>query len=827
MDPRIAADARSGRTSLGDDQIWQLSLGAPDKPALALETRYGGRVGLARLVPIWQIGRRQIYEAQGYSQPPEIVGFAPDWLRLHAALTPAVQVELDVWAIESQVMGGRFTLHNTGAQAISVQLDLVAQIATTRNAGVQILFLTLQNDQSALQLGRMEGLQPVLLLEGATGVGTRPRLTRVLSLAPSEEATVRWTLASLPTRDESLLLAHKWLAQSWTPHFAAIERRLRAQPQIETGHADWDAALAWSQQVVLRSFLGATGSLPFPSFVSARRPLDGYPLGGTHASGFNTAWGGQSLPDALLIAPGVALAAPELAKGIVRNFLAVQQHDGWIDARPGLDGQRTGVLAPPLLATLAYTVYHYTRDKALLGEIFPGLRRFFERWFRPDMDRDGDGLPEWSQVEQGAFGGPLFGMASNGGQGLDISTVESPDLAAYLVREADVLARIADVLGRPDDVTALTARRDALAAKLQALWDADAQTFFIRDRDTHTSPAGDIIYEAKGDQPLREPTTLLAPSRLILRAIGGMTRKPALSCTVEGKDAQGKPAHEDIPGEAFDWYRSTGVATTRTVWSEISSLKVSGLSRVYTVQVGTVNLRQADLSQFVPLWTNALSDEQADALIAVLTDPARYWRIYGVPGCPPDDPAYATGGATMWPYWNMLLAWALMDRGRRTEAADLFRRVLAAQVRGLSSGQSFRAGYNADTGDGIGDSGVVSGAASLAWFARLFGAYVPAPDRAVISSPLAFGGERMAWTQHGARITRGPEGTTIRFASGGEVTLPPDAAPQVVRDPSTVPVPVADEAEPSPDDALPVEVLRDGDADLPFLPDDDPLPEID
>lgn len=836
MDPRIAADARSGRTTLGDDQIWQLSLGAPDKPALALETRYGGRVGLARLVPIWQIGRRQIYEAQGYSQPPVIAGFAPDWLRLAAALTPAVQVEIDFWTMESQAVGGRFTLHNTGAQAASVQLDLVAQIVTTRNAGVQILFLTLQNGQSALQLGRLEGLQPVLLLEGAAGTGTRPRLTRTISLGPGQRTAVRWTLASLPTRDESLLLAHKWLVQNWDPQFAAIERRARAQPEIETGNADWDAALAWGQQVMLRSFLGATGSLPFASFVSARRPLDGYPLGGTHASGFNAAWGGQSLPDALLIAPSVALAAPELAKGIVRNFLAVQRHDGWIDARPGLDGQRTNVLAPPLLATLAYTVYHYTRDKTLLADAFPWLRLFFERWFKPDMDRDGDGLPEWSEVAQGAVGGSLFGSGPNAGQGLDISTVESPDLAVYLVREASALVRIAEALDRPEDAEALTARHDWLAVHLRALWDPDARMFRPRDRDTHATPAGDVIYEGKGDQPLRERTALPTPSRLILRTTGGLTRKPALSCTVEGVNAGGQPAHEDIPADRFDWYRSSGAATTRTVWQEITYVKFSGLSRVYAVQVSTANLSQEDLSWLVPLWTDALDDDQAGALIAALTDPARYWRIYGLPGCPADGPAYRDGGSVMWPYWNMLLAWALMDRGRHADAADLFRRVLAAQIRSLSSGQSFRASYNADTGEGLGDSGVISGAVSLAWFARLFGAYVPAPDRAVISGPLAFEDERMAWTQHGVRITRGADGTTVRFPSGGEVTLPPDATPQVVRDPSAAPAspapapvepgpPADDEIPPGGD--LPVEVVRDQDADLPFSTDDDPLPEID
>ena len=30
-----------------------------------------------------------------------------------------------------------------------------------------------------------------------------------------------------------------------------------------------------------------------------------------------------------------------------------------------------------------------------LNDIFPGLMKFFARWFQPDMDKDGDSLPEW------------------------------------------------------------------------------------------------------------------------------------------------------------------------------------------------------------------------------------------------------------------------------------------------------------------------------------------------------------------------------------------------------------------------------------------------
>ena len=42
----------------------------------------------------------------------------------------------------------------------------------------------------------------------------------------------------------------------------------------------------------------------------------------------------------------------QLAQGIVRNYLAVQQNDGWIDWKPGLGGQRQGVMCLPVLARL-------------------------------------------------------------------------------------------------------------------------------------------------------------------------------------------------------------------------------------------------------------------------------------------------------------------------------------------------------------------------------------------------------------------------------------------------------------------------------------------
>jgi hypothetical protein len=121
-----------------------------------------------------------------------------------------------------------------------------------------------------------------------------------------------------------------------------------------------------------------------------------------------------------------------------------------------------------------------------------------------------------------------------------------------------------------------------------------------------------------------------------------------------------------------------------------------------------------------------------------------------------------------------------------------------AQCRSLSGEQTFRALYDAETGAGLGDSDILTGAVSWGWFARLFGAFALDTGRVVISDPYAFGEQIITWTQHGVRITRGAAGTEIAFPSGETVTLPPDAEPQIVRDPAQTRPPA-----PSPDTPVP------------------------
>src|SRR5262249_8413315 len=147
-------------------------------------------------------------------------------------------------------------------------------------------------------------------------------------------------------------------------------------PSIETGDSELDAALAWSNQIALRSFITATESLKHPSFVTARIPSRGFSPNGT-GSDHNWQWNGQNVRVGAMALPSVAHLAPELALGASRNWRDIQTAAGWIEAKPGAAGQHSNRLCPPMLAHIAWQLYQVTNDKAFLAEVYPKLSAFY------------------------------------------------------------------------------------------------------------------------------------------------------------------------------------------------------------------------------------------------------------------------------------------------------------------------------------------------------------------------------------------------------------------------------------------------------------------
>lgn len=150
---------------------------------------------------------------------------------------------------------------------------------------------------------------------------------------------------------------------------------------------------------------------------------------------------------------------------------------------------------PPIAAYVAHRLFLLTGDKTLLARAYPTLRRAHDWWFE-HRDGDGNGVLEYGSsptgdgtfvhTKQGAMDEaamdnlPLFDDAifDERAHTLDLEEV---GLNSLVVLDGQMLARIATELGRDDDAATLTARADALAARVrERLWDPERQVFAAR-----------------------------------------------------------------------------------------------------------------------------------------------------------------------------------------------------------------------------------------------------------------------------------------------------------------------------------------------------------
>lgn len=789
----IAADARLSTTDYTDDQVWELSLGALEAPALALQTQYGGRAGLASLVPMWFHDGRTIYQAQTYAQPPYVNAFAPGYIEAQGKLTPALLLRAQHWAMESHAVGVQYTLKNTSAQAQPLRLDIFGHIII-KDKEQRLAIASLADGSNALVLGDIGRLKPIILLENGRaqqkleGHGASPKIGVDFVINAKSSVTIRWVHTGLTTLPESLATARNWLEEDWANHFARIERAAQDLPQIETSSENLDLLLAFSIQQLTLSFLKPTDHLPYESFVATRHTWQGHSARGD-GSDHPRGWRGQPLALAYLAAPAIAAAAPQFAHGIVHNYLAIQTEDGWIDSKPGLAGQRENHLALPLLARLTQEVYTQTEDKTFLADTFPKLLKFFERWFQ--QDADSDGLPEWQNERQTQYVFiPTFGAGLTWAQGADIQTVETPDLAAYLLSEANSLRAIAEILKEKKALSALEKRASTLQIHLAAMW--QNERYVYRERDTHvTTGAVVVVKDGRADEEHLPAQTLTPPNRLIVQILGGVSSPPKLTLQLSGLDHHGQKTTETVDAKAFVWGYGRGVYTSKHVFSQIDKVRLDGLSRVYKVRVETLDTTRLDINALLPLWTGSILPEYAAMLVKLLTDKKHFWHTNGMSMCSAQDPAFdpanAKGSGGIWAYWLVLMAEGLLAYGYNKQALTLVKRLLKVQTDVLTERKKLFEFYHTDEAQGLGERGHLGGIAPLSLLMRLFGVRMISSSKVWIG-PLIWD-RPIKITQHGVTIKRKETNTEIEFPSGHKVQMPASDAWQAVIDPKPAPLP--------------------------------------
>ena len=813
FDFHLAADARNSRTDYADDQAWVVRLGARDEAALAFQTQFGGRAGLVSLVPMWRVDSQVVYQHLGYAREPEITYFAANFLQVEAAPLAELELVARFWVMDSRAAGGEFNLRNQSVEQRSLQLDLFGHVVINgRNQKLNVL--TMADYSLALHLGEIGNLSPVATLEGASvevygGRISSPKIGCRIDLAPGASLRIPFVVAGLADMRDSYSVAMNWMSRPWAPYFEQIDRDAAALPTIRTGAPEWDLAVDWSAAQLVKSLMDPTEHLPHPSLVAYRASDRGWSRRGD-GSDHVRAWSGQ---DPTFTYPAVAALSSidaKLAKGILRNYFAVADDNGFIDRRPGLGGQRQGVLQAPILARLCLMLLEDGGDLAFAAEALPALRAFFARWL--SQDADGDGVPEWqSERQMGYIAFPTFGRGQAWAQGADPRQMETPDLLSYLISEADALRQLAESTGDSETAAYAEEQLQLLERHLEELWDGSRYAY--RDRDSHLTSAGvDLVYRGAGDEAHEINQELEKPARVMVRVVGGVSQRPRITLQLEGKDQSGADITIEATVDDFLWQNRQGVYTTRQPLSQVERIAIKGLSRVYKVYARTLDSSRLDINALLPLWTGRLPPERAAALVELALDEARFLRPNGLTmvsgGDRNYDPSNARGGGGIWVYWLTLVCEGMLKAGYRREATAIVKRLLDALARVLERDGRLAQFYHADEARGFGEEQHLDGIAPLRLLGDVIGIRIVSDDKVWLGGAFTWD-QPVTIEQHGVRVSRSADACRVVFPSGHAVAFEADPAWQLVEDP-TPQEPEAPEIEPLDAPEIPMPGQDDG-----------------
>jgi len=759
----LAADMRLCAPDYINDQIWEMEMDVSEQAELSLQTTFGLRARSMRLFPRFAEGGKVVTSPSQFSEPITVQKLYSNFVGLTFSPFNGLFVSYEVRVPRSTAICGRFIITNQLPSKRSIRFEMCSVLVPTGGHAMAHTQMQLVN----VLVGQTGELIPTLFLTGGpeSGPGPQPSLAVILDLDPMETRQLTWAQATAVSHQESFEQARLIAAQPWDAERARIEMiNMRDTLQIQTPDEDWNAAMAFSQQTALGAFFPANEHLPKPSFVQARQPDHGYSPSG-NGYDYPASWSGQSALEAYYLS-NVLIGKPALIRGVLENFISVQEKNGDIDGKPGLGGQRGRHLSMPILAALAWKLYQATEDEDFLKGIFPKLLSFFWVWFSPANDRNKDGLPEWTYPYQTGYEeNPLFDTGHSWSMGVDITFLHSPALAALLYNEARILVKMAEKADRGDAVTLLERQAKKIKASVDGLWNEATALYRYSDRETGLSLKGRLLGKLKGPGTLKLQEESKKPVRLLVQL---QAQKPGASRPeiIVGKHAS-EEVSEVISGAHFRWHHNGLVATSEKAHGQIDWIQVKNIDPKDEVIISTVDCTTEDHTLLLPLWAGIPDRKRSQALLRrTILDTNRFDQPFGIPACPllSNEETTSVCMSVHLP-WNLLVAEGLLAYGFREEAASIFTKIMAAVIHNLKERSAFYQRYHAQTGQGLGERNALNGLVPVGLFLQTLGVQIISDKKVRLEGTNPF-----PWSVtiqfRGLKIIRAMEYTQITFPNG-------------------------------------------------------------
>lgn len=768
----LSADARLSQTDYTNDQIWELNFGHSEPPAISLQTTFGLRARVCRIFPRFIFDSQVVNDPAHFYHPITIHQYYPNYISLSFKPFSFINVKLEYWVPGSQVIAGRSKIINTSQDICQFQIEWAELLVPTTDGNRMAIN---EIGMTTILSGQTANLTPVLFLTGGAQAGKSPypSLNLLFEIPPQSEQETHWAHASLMDTNSSFELARDVINKNWDAEFAYISRINSQQLDIHTGNQDWDTAFYLVQTLASQLFLQPTQLCKAASYVYSRNPDQGCSLL-VDGSDYNHLWNGQSMLDTYYLSNFLLPASPGLLKGLLDNFLATQTIQGEIDLKPGLGGQRSHLLATPLLSYMTWKLYEYTGDIDYLIDVFPRLLAFFFSWFTNAHDRDNDLIPEWDQTIQNGFEDhPLFSYMFPWSSGVDISTVESPALSSYLYRECLSLISIAKQIAHTEVISQLESVAGKLKIMVEQSWNDYHACYLYRDRDSHFSAPSEFLGEIKGAGVMEIHREFQQPVRPLIHIESKRENTRPIQIYIHGTSSTGAHRIDHVPTNRIRWHLGNGYLTSEYIYKTIEQIEISGVLADDKVIVQTPYLTCIDQSLLSPLWAGIPSEDKAKILINLtIMNKKKFLSPYGLRSYL----EYPGLSDTPKEYFGLHLPWisqileGLIQYGEHKKAAEVFTRLMKAVTHSLNKDMTFHQFYQCETGKALGPINSLTSLIPTGLFLKILGVKIISATKVEIT-----GGNPFPWSVtlkfRGLTVVQQEKKALVIFADGQNITV--------------------------------------------------------
>ncbi len=776
----LAADARLCETDYTNDQIWELNFGNSEPASISLQTTFGLRARFCRIFPRFILNSQVINDPKHFHHPITIHQYFPNYINLSFKPFSSINVILEYWVPNSHTIACKTEIINLGRESCQFQIEWAELLAP---AGEGNRMSIKEIGLSTILAGETTKLIPVLFLTGGaqSGKSPYPSLNLSCEIAPKETKETQWAHAALPELNASYELAKEVMHKNWDIEFAQLSRMNSNRLEILTGNQDWDTAIYLSQTLADQFLLQPTPSCKSTSFVTARNPDQGYSLL-KDGSDYNYMWNGQTPLDSYYLTNFLLPSSPGIVKGLVDNFLATQTQQGDIDIKPGLGGQRSQLLATPLLAYISWKLYEYTSDVEYLNNIFSKLLSFFFAWFTDSHDRDQDSIPEWDQAVQTGFEeNPLFSYHAGITGVLDISTVESPDLCSFLYQECMSLINIANEIVNIGDIDRLEQIAHKLREAVENSWDDNQACFSYRDRDSHISAPSVFLGKLKGAGVIELHQEFPDPIRPMIQIRSNREGTRPVQIFIHGSSTSGTHRVDHAPAYQIHWHLNTAHYTSDYIYKTIEQIEVTGILPDDEVIVETPAFSFADHTLLLPLWAGIPSKDKAKILINLsIMNKKKFLCPYGIRSVinfQNIDEASDEFSAIHLP-WIGFIVDGMLQYGEGKKAAEVFTRMMKAIIHTMNTDLTLHRIYHSETGKPSGTSNSLDSLIPIGTFLNIVGVKIINSSKVAIT-----GSNPFPWPvtikYRGLTVVQQEKKAVILFSDGQNITVD-NTHPQII-----------------------------------------------